>query len=100
MFIYNVTVNVAEEIHSEWMNWMKTVHIRDVMSTGCFVDSQMLKVLYIEDEGHTYSVQYRFLEMSDIEKYQSQFASKLQADYKQKFGDKYTAFRTLLQVME
>src|SRR5687767_12756782 len=99
MFIYNVTINIAEEIHEKWLRWMKEKHMPEVMKTGCFVDSQLLKVLYVNDEGHTYSAQYKFLEMSDIEKYQKDFAQGLQADSKIMFGDKYTAFRTLLQVM-
>ena len=79
---------------------MKEVHMADVMSTGCFVDSQMLKVLYVDDEGHTYSVQYKFLEMADIERYQKEFATALQAKHKAAFADKCTAFRTLLQIVD
>jgi len=100
MFIYNVTINIADDVHTEWLRWMKEVHIPDVMKTGCFIDSSILKVLYVDDEGHTYSVQYKFLEMADIEKYQKQFAAKLQAEHTAKFKDKYSAFRTLLQVMD
>lgn len=100
MYIYNVTINISDDIHAEWVNWMKEIHMPAVIGTGCFVDSQLLKVLYVEDEGHTYSAQYRFLEMSDIEKYQKEFAPALQAETKKKFDGKYAAFRTLLQVME
>jgi hypothetical protein len=100
VFIYNVTVNISDDAHQEWLSWMKAIHMPDVMRTGCFVDSQMLKLLYVEDEGHTYSIQYRFLDMNDIERYQKNFAPALQAEYKEKFGNKYTAFRTLLQVMD
>lgn len=100
MFIYNVTVNIADDVHQNWVKWMKEKHINDVMKTGCFIDSQLVKVLYVEDEGHTYSVQYKFLEMSDIEKYQKEFASALQSEHKEMFGEKYTAFRTLLQIIE
>lgn len=100
MFIYNVTVNVAEEVHLEWLKWMREAHIADVMKTGCFVDNQIVKVLYVQDEGHTYSIQYKFREMADIEKYQKEFAGALQAEHKQKFGEKCTAFRTLLQIIE
>ncbi len=100
MFIYNVTVNIADEVHTEWLRWMKSVHIPDVMKTGCFIDSGILKVLYVEDEGHTYSIQYKFLEMADIEKYQKEFAPALQEEHSKKFKDKYTAFRTLLQIVD
>ena len=100
MFIYNVTVNISDDVHTEWLGWMKLVHIPDVMATGLFIDSQILKVLYVEDEGHTYSIQYKFLEMVDIEKYQKEFAPKLQAEHSTKFKDKYSAFRTLLQIVD
>lgn len=100
MFIYNVTVNVTDDVHTEWLNWMKETHIPEVMKTGCFIDSQILKLLYVEDEGHTYCIQYKYLEMQDIEKYQKEFAPALQANYKKKFEGKYTAFRTLLQMVD
>lgn len=100
MFIYNVTVNIDEDIHIEWLQWMKKKHIPDVMNTGCFVENRMVKVLHVNDEGHTYSFQYTFKEMKDIEKYQKDFAPGLQADVKQKYGDKFTAFRTLLEIIE
>lgn len=99
MFIYNVTINISKEAHNEWVNWMKELHMPDVMKTGCFVDCQLVKVLYVEDEGHTYSAQYKFLEMSDIERYQKEFAPKLQAEHTEKFKDQYSAFRTLLQII-
>lgn len=100
MFIYNVTVNISDEAHHEWLKYMREKHIPDVMKTACFIDSQILKLLYVEDEGHTYSIQYKFLEMADMEKYQQQFANALQAEHKNKFGNAYTAFRTLLQIVD
>ena len=100
MFIYNVTVNVAEEVHQEWLDWMKGKHMADVMETGCFTESRLLKVLYVQDEGHTYSVQYSFAAMTDMERYNKEFAPALQAEMKARFGDRCLAFRTLLQVVD
>ena len=97
MFIYNVTVNITEEAHAEWLAWMREVHIPDVMKTGCFTSSRMLKVLHVNDEGHTYSIQYSFAAMPDIENYMQNYAGALQSEHKAKFGENYTAFRTLLQ---
>ena len=54
MYIYNVTVSIAADVHDEWLNWMKEQHISDVMDTGCFVDSQILEVLYVEDENRVF----------------------------------------------
>lgn len=100
MYIYNVTVNIDEDIHSEWLQWMKSTHVPDVMNTGCFVENKIVKVLHVNDEGHTYSFQYTFKEMKDIEKYQKEFAPALQADVKKKYGEKFTAFRTLLEIID
>ncbi len=97
MFIYNVTVNISTEIHEDWLQWMQEVHIPDVMTTGCFTWNRILKVLHVNDEGFTYTVQYGFKTMADIEHYSQNFAQKLQAEHKARFGEKYTAFRTLLE---
>ena len=41
MIIYNVTVSLVDQtIHEEWLNWMKTKHIPDVMNTGCFLSNK------------------------------------------------------------
>jgi hypothetical protein len=34
MILYNVTVSVDPEIHDEWLAWMKSKHIPDVLATG------------------------------------------------------------------
>ena len=36
MIIYNVTVNVDEDVLSQWLRWMSENHIPDVMKTGLF----------------------------------------------------------------
>jgi hypothetical protein len=100
MFIYNVTVNIDADVHDEWIKWMKSQHVPDVMNTGCFIESKIVKVLHVNDNGETYSFQYTFKDMKDIEKYQRDFAPGLQADVKKHFNDKYTAFRTLLEIIE
>jgi hypothetical protein len=99
MFIYNVTLSVDKSAHDEWLKWMLEEHIPDVMKTKCFVDCRMLKVLNVEDEGVTYSVQYTFLEMSDMEEYQAKHAARLQKEALDKFRDKFVAFRTLLEIV-
>jgi hypothetical protein len=59
----------------------------------------MLKILNVEDEGTTYSVQYTFLNMSDIEEYKQKHATALQKETMNKFKDKFVAFRTLLEIV-
>lgn len=99
MYIYNVTVSIDKAVADEWHQWMKTVHIPMVMETGYFTEYKMCKVLNVDDEGATYSTQYSFKEMKDIESYMAQEAPRLQADMKALYEGKYVAFRTLLEVV-
>ena len=67
MFVYNVTVNIDNDVAAEWLQWMQKVHIPDVLSTGCFLENRIFRVLADEDSGgKKYSVQYYFQTMEDI----------------------------------
>ena len=99
MIIYNVTVNIDNDVREEWLNWMKNVHIPDVMATGFFLENKICKVLVDEEQGTTYSIQYTAANMSDYEEYQQQHAPRLQKEHTEKYGRKAAAFRTLLEIV-
>ncbi len=101
MIIYNVTINIDHSVHDEWLKWMKEVHVPDVMRTGLFVESRMLKVLGDEDSGGvTYSVQYTCHSMDDFKKYEANFAPALRDETNKKYKNKFVAFRTLLEIID
>ncbi|MBL4657462.1 MAG: DUF4286 family protein [Flavobacteriales bacterium] len=96
MLIYNVTVNIDDDVHSEWLSWMKEEHIPKVMACGLFSDNRILKVL-ADDEGHTYSIQYRCASMDTLETYFNEHAPALQDEHTARYKDKFVAFRTILE---
>jgi hypothetical protein len=101
MIIYNVTVNIDNSVHDEWLQWMKDVHIPDVMNTGMFTESRVLKILGEEESGGTtYSIQYTCKSMNEFRQYEELFAPALRAEVNQKYKDKFVAFRTLLEVVK
>lgn len=95
--IYNVTVNISDEKHEDWLHWMKTKHISDVMETNSFEEYRMCKVLSDDPEGQTYSIQYLCADKATLESYIQNHASRLQREHKSKFEGHYVAFRTLLK---
>ncbi|MDQ3192863.1 MAG: DUF4286 family protein [Bacteroidota bacterium] len=99
MIIYNITVNIENDVREEWLTWMKNVHIPDVMKTGLFIENRILKVLVQEESGTTYSIQYTCEKMEDLEKYQQEYAPRLQKEHTDKYKGKFVAFRTLLEVI-
>jgi len=97
MIIYNVTVNIDNDVHEDWLNWMKEKHIPDVVATGCFTEGNIFRILVDEQQGTSYSIQYAANSMADIERYREQFAPELQQEHMERYKDKFVAFRTLLE---
>jgi Domain of unknown function (DUF4286) len=100
MIIYNVTINIDQSVHDQWLNWLKTKHIEDVLATGCFFKAKLIKVL-VEEEmgGTTYSIQYFAHNHKLLQDYYNNYANKLRQKGLQLFGDKMLAFRTELEVL-
>lgn len=100
MILYNVTVNIDSSVHDEWLEWMKSIHIPDVLATGLFIDNKIFRIKSGEDEeGITYSIQYFLNNMEDYEKYQNEFSGKLQKEHLEKYRDKFAAFRTIMELV-
>lgn len=98
MYIYNVTVNIDNAVHDDWLQWMKSVHIPDVLATGIFLDNRLCQVMVEEEQGITYSIQYRLRNLEDLERYQQEHAPRLQAEHGARYRDKFVAFRTILRI--
>ncbi|MBD3636901.1 MAG: DUF4286 family protein [Crocinitomicaceae bacterium] len=98
MIIYSVTVNIDEEVHDDWFQWMSDVHIKDVMNTGLFLEARFSRILAEEEGGRSYSIQYLCKDMETLEKYQKEHAPTLQQDHTKRYEGKFVAFRTLLRV--
>ena len=99
MIIYNVTINVQEDIHDKWLKWMKEEHIPDMLATKKFSKALMTKVLVKEEMGGiTYSVQYAAESKEMLENYYAENAEGLRAKSKP-FEGKFVAFRTELEVI-
>ncbi len=98
MILYNVTLNVREDIHEEWLNWMKETHIPNVLKTKCFSESRIYRVLTPEPEkGVNYSVQYYANNIEDFERYQIEHAALIQTEHSEKYNGKFTIFRSIME---
>ena len=98
MIIYNVTVKIDLDVHEEWLQWMKEVHIPDVLNTGLFTACKVLRVLSLDEaDGKTYAFQYHCPSMKDLHQYQSKYAKDLQADHTNRYEGKFVAIRSLME---
>jgi hypothetical protein len=99
MIIYNVTANIEESIHQEWLTWIKE-HIPIVLATGKFEKATLTRVLVEEDMGVTYSIQYRSYSREALDAFYKDDAPKFRSEAQKKFADKMLAFRTELQIVD
>ena len=101
MYIYNVTINIDESIHEQWINWMQHIHIPEVLATGKFTKALMSEVLVKEELGGiTYSIQYTCTSKELLQLYYQEDAPGLREKTHKKFGNKFGAFRTEMKIVK
>jgi hypothetical protein len=99
--LYNITVKIESDAHDDWLQWMKSVHIPDVMATGFFISYKLTKLLGDDDEhGLTYAIQYIAPDIKQFLEYQKTYAPTLQKAHSDRYPNKYIAFRTLMEIVE
>ena len=99
--LYNVTIKVIKEIEHDWLDWMKNIHIPEVMATKCFHNSRIGKLLFLDEEdGVTYTTQYLCENMDTFNKYNELYARSLQEKHQERYLEKYVAFRSLMEIQQ
>ena len=101
MIIYNVTAKTDHSISDSWLQWMKEEHIPEIIATGCFTKATILRLLEIdESEGPTHAVQYFAESKANYNRYIQKYADELRKKAIEKWGEKFIAFRSLMQVVD
>ena len=101
MIIYNVTTKVADKIADDWLQWLKQEHIPDIIGTGYFTHTSILRLLEIDDaEGPTYAVQYFAASMENYNNYISESAEKMRNNAFKKWGNQFISFRSVMHIVQ
>jgi hypothetical protein len=71
------------------------------MSTKCFSDFRVVRLIEVDEtEGPTYAVQYHAETKSDYNRYIEIHASEMRKRSYDKWGDRFIAFRSVMQVVK
>lgn len=98
--IYNVTIKVEQAIAGEWLNWLRDEHIPDIIGTGCFTHATILQLLEVDNtEGPTYAVQYHAASKEQYNRYIETFSDEMRKKGTDKWGGRFIAFRSVMQVV-
>jgi hypothetical protein len=101
MILYNVTIKLSWDIHNEWLQWMKEEHMPEMLAIGCFTKYQLLRLLEVdEEEGPTYAAQYYGDSKALYNQYIEKFSTAQREKGLQKWGNRFIAFRSVMQVVD
>ena len=100
MIIYNVTIKVEHSIAAEWIEWLRSEHIPEIIQTGCFYDAVIYHLLDTDEaDGITYAVQYHATDHDAYKKYLQDYAAAMRKKSTDKWQNKFVAFRSVLELV-
>lgn len=102
VIIYSVTVSVERSSSAEWLDWMTSVHIPDVMNAGYFASYTIRRL--VEPAGHpdkdTYVIEYECKSLERYQAYQREAAPALQRDHSERYRGRFVANRRVMETVD
>jgi hypothetical protein len=97
MIIYSVHIQLEPHIEQDWLAWMQTVHIPEVIQHKGFIKYQIIKIE--NPELCQYRIDYHIENMELYNEYQQKYAPELQKKHTERYQGKFTAHRTVGSVI-
>ena len=100
MILYNITINVTSDIEQDFISWMKSTHIPEVLATGMFIEHRFYRLLHESEDGSiNYSIQFFTETMEKMMEYERNHAPALRTKTRERYQDKAVSFRSLLETI-
>lgn len=97
MIIYSVEITIDAGIESEWLDWMRRIHIPDVVRTGCFSECRTYKVADSAAADPIYVLHYHCRSLEEYHHYRDSFAPALQKEHSDRFAGRFRGSRQVLE---
>lgn len=98
MYLYNVTIGIDKASEGEWLDYMRTTYIPDVMATGMFTQARMYRILHDnEDDTTSYSIQYVAASIEKVQQFLEEYGPRIIEAHRDRFRNRHVAFMTLLE---
>lgn len=100
MIIYNITTNVSWAVHDSWIEWLVQTHIPGIITTGCFFEYRILRLLEVDDsDGPTYAIQFYASSESDYQRFVFSHSDLFSKEVFNKWGNEVVAFGSVMQLL-
>lgn len=100
MLIYNITYQVDDEIHDQFLVWVKECLIPEVEKKGVLKSPRICRVLSHRDEGSCYSLQWEVENSTVLHRWHLEQGVHLNEELGKIFKQKVVGFPTLMEVVE
>jgi hypothetical protein len=99
--IYAVAVDVDADTAPEWLDWMRTVHVPEVLATGCFRGCTISRVQVPASPAgrESFTLEYRAVSSKRLREYQDHHASRLQRAHGERYAGRFEASRSVREVL-
>ncbi len=100
MLIYNTTFHAEEEIHNNFLIWIKEYYIPEINKNGSLKFPRICKILSHREEGVSYSLQWEVENSGLLHHWHLEQGVKLNEELIKIFKNKVVGFPTLMEVVE
>ena len=101
MVTINTTFHVEDKIEADFVAYMRNTYIAGAMTDKLLTNARLCKIHSQEIEGgQTYSVQFTFNTLNDLETWDKSKGIKLNEELVLFFKDQVIGFSTLLEEIE
>ena len=100
MLIYNTTFQVDDDVHDNFMIWIKESYIPEVQKHGALKAPRICRILSHREEGSAYSLQWEVESSGLLHRWHLEQGVRLNDELVKIFKDKVIGFPTLMEVIE
>jgi len=97
--VYAVTVRIDQPLAGEWLEWMRAVHVPDVLATGCFRACSIQREPAEEGGRIAFVLEYLAPSAESVERYQREHAPALRQLHSARYAGRFEASRVIRTIV-
>ena len=98
--IYEVNLNINEDIYADFMFWLKD-HVNEMLQFPGFMQASFFKEELDGASGiEKLTVQYQLDSKDNLDRYLTEYAPAMREDGIKRFNDKFSATRRIFEVQD
>lgn len=99
MIVYKVIIQIEKKIEKDWLNWMRVVHIPEIMGLNIFYKSRLFNIIKNkEEEFSSFCIEYYCHSEEEYNIYKKKYSKNLQIKHVEKFKGKFNGKRLILSL--